>query len=428
MVDQPGYAPGYEVADLSLAEAGVRRIGWADRAMPVLRAVRERFAAERPFRELRIAACLQVTAETAGLVRALAAGGAEVTLAASNPLSTQDDTAAALVSEYGIGVYARAGIDHDGYYRHLDAVADTRPHLVIDEGGDLVNVLHTGAEERAGGVLAGCEGTTTGVIRLRQMEREGVLRFPVAAVNDTPTKRMLDNRYGTGQSTFDAIMRATGALLAGRTVVICGYGYCGTGLAERARGLGARVVVTEVDPVRALDAVLQGFTVLPVDRAAVTGDVFVTATGGRDALRAEHFAVMRDGAILVNAGHFDVEIDVAALGDLAVEVRPGVRPHVDEYLLPDGRALLLVAEGRVANLTAAEGNPAQVMDIAFTTEALTAAWLAHRHTALPPTVHDVPADLDREVADLELAALGVAIDTLTQPQRDYLTSWRQGTR
>jgi adenosylhomocysteinase len=420
--------PGYEVADRGLAAAGVRRIEWADRSMPVLRAVRERFAAERPFRDLRIAACLQVTAETAGLLRALAAGGARVTLAASNPLSTQDDTAAALVAEYGIGVYARAGTDHEGYYLHLDAAADTRPDLVIDEGGDLVNVLHTGADERAAEVLAGCEGTTTGVIRLRQMEREGVLRFPVVAVNDTPTKRMLDNRYGTGQSTFDGIMRATGALLAGRTVVICGYGYCGTGLAERARGLGARVVVTEVDPVRALDAVLQGYTVLPVDRAAVTGDVFVTATGGRDALRAEHFAVMRDGAILANAGHFDVEIDVAALAGLADEVRPGVRPHVDEYVLPDGRALLLLAEGRVVNLTAAEGNPAQVMDIAFTTEALTAAWLAHRHAVLAPAVHDVPADLDREVADLELAALGVHIDTLTHPQRDYLTSWRLGTR
>lgn len=418
----------HEVAEPALAEAGARRIEWAEASMPVLRALRERFAQERPFAGLRVAACLQVTAETAGLVRALATGGARVALAASNPLSTQDDTAAALVYGHGIAVFARSGVDAETYRRHLDAALEPGADLVLDEGGDLVDALHTGPAERAGEVLAGCEGTASGVVRLRQMEREGVLRFPMMAVNDTPTRRMVDNRYGTGQSTFDGILRATNILLAGRTVVVAGFGPVGAGVAERARGLGARVVVTEVDPVRALDASLQGFTVLPMERAAPLGDVFVTATGNRDALRAEHFAAMPDGAILANAGHFDVEIDVAALAGSAARHRSGVRPHVDEYRMPDGRALLLLSEGRVVNLTAAEGNPAAVMDIAFAVTALACAWLAGHHGELAATVHPVPDELDRRVAELRLAATGVELDELTPAQRDYLGSWRHGTR
>ncbi len=416
----------YEVADLALAGPGVRRVEWAERSMPVLRAARERFAAQRPFDGLRVAACLQVTAETAGLLRALVAGGAEIRLAASNPLSTQDDTAAALVREYGVGVFARSGVDQDTYHRHLAAALGIDPVLVFDEGGDLVNALHTDQAERAGAVRAGCEATTSGVLRLRQMHREGVLRFPMVAVDETATRRLVDNRYGTGQSTVDGIMRATSMLLAGRTVVVAGYGPCGTGIAERARGLGARVVVTEVDPVRALDATLQGYQVLPMEQAAAVGEVFVTATGNRDVLRAEHFALMPDGAVLANAGHFDVEIDIPALTDLAVERRSGVRAHTDEFVLGDGRRLLLLAEGRVVNLTAAEGNPAAVMDIAFAGQALTAAWLAGRD--LTPGVHPVPDELDGEVAGLRLAAMRVQIDALSADQREYLSSWRQGTR
>ncbi|MGA8117652.1 MAG: adenosylhomocysteinase [Actinocatenispora sp.] len=416
----------YEVADLALAEAGVRRVEWAERSMPVLRAVRERFARDLPFAGLRVAACLQVTAETAGLLRALVSGGAEVRLAASNPLSTQDDTAAALVCEYGVGVFARSGVDAETYHRHLAAALDGGPALVFDEGGDLVDALHAGSGALAATVRAGCEATTSGVLRLRQMHREKALRFPMVAVDETPTRRLVDNRYGTGQSTVDGVMRATSMLLAGRTVVVAGYGPCGTGVAERARGLGARVVVTEVDPLRALDATLQGYQVLPMSAAAKIGEVFITATGNRDVLRAKHFAVMRDGAVLANAGHFDVEIDIPALTELATERRSGVRGHIDEFVLPDGRRLLLVAEGRVVNLTAAEGNPASVMDIAFAGQALTAAWLVDRDLA--PGVHPVPVELDREVAELRLAAMSVKIDTLSPEQRRYLSSWRRDLR
>ncbi|HEY9522576.1 MAG TPA: adenosylhomocysteinase [Thermopolyspora sp.] len=422
--DEPGGA-GADVDD-ALAEAGERRIGWAARFMPVLQAIGVRFGRERPLDGLRIAACLHVTAETAVLIGALRAGGARVALAASNPLSTQDDVAAALTA-YDVAVYARAGVDRDTYYRHINRALDSAPDIVLDDGCDLVNTLHTERTELLDGVSGGCEETTTGIIRLRQMAAEGALRFPMVAVNDTRTKRMFDNRYGTGQSTLDGIMRATNALLAGRTVVVAGFGYCGRGVAERARGLGARVIVTEIDPVKALDASLQGYEVRPMAEAAGQGDVFVTVTGNRDVIRGEHLAIMKDGAILANAGHFDVEIDLPALTALAESVRPGVRSSVDEYILPDGRRLLLLAEGRVVNLTVAEGHPAAVMDMSFSAQALAVAWLAREHASLIPGVYDVPEDIDAEVARLKLAAADVGIDVLTEAQEDYLRSWRLGS-
>ncbi|GLZ03879.1 adenosylhomocysteinase [Actinomadura sp. NBRC 104412] len=416
-----------DIADVSLAYEGVKRIGWADRTMPVLRQIRERFEEDRPLDGFRIAACLHVTTETANLVRTLQAGGASVALAASNPLSTQDDVAAALVQEYGAEVFARSGTDREGYYRHIRQALETAPDLVLDDGCDLVNTLHTERQDLLGTVKAGCEETTTGVIRLHQMVREGALRFPVVAVNDTDTKHMFDNRYGTGQSTLDGIVRATNTLLAGKTVVIAGFGYCGRGLAERARGLGARVVVTEIDPVKALDAALQGFAVQPMAEAAKQGDVFITVTGNRDVIGAEHLRVMKDGAILANSGHFDVEIDVRALEELAVDVHRGVRPQADEYVLEDGRTLVLLAEGRLVNLAAAEGHPAAVMDMSFADQALTCAWLASAHASLEPAVHQVPKEIDTEVARLKLASMEIGIDTLTDAQEHYLHSWRLGS-
>ncbi|MEV4219988.1 MULTISPECIES: adenosylhomocysteinase [unclassified Nonomuraea] len=411
---------------MDLGESGERQISWAARAMPVLTAIGERFAAERPLAGLRIAACLHVTAETAVLMGALKAGGAEIALAASNPLSTQDDVAEALRS-YGVAVHARAGVDRAAYYRHIHRALDLAPDLVLDDGCDLVNILHTERTDLLDGVSGGCEETTTGIIRLRQMAAEQALRFPVVAVNDTRTKRMFDNRYGTGQSTLDGIMRATNTMLAGRTVVVAGFGYCGRGVAERAKGLGARVIVTEIDAVKALDATLQGYEVRPMEQAAVTGDLFITVTGNRDVIRAEHLAAMKDGAILANAGHFDVEIDVRALDELAEEVHRAVRPNTDEYVLPGGRRLLLLAEGRLVNLTAAEGHPAAVMDMSFSAQALAVAWLARERAGLPPGVYDVPEDIDQEVARLKLAAAGIAIDELTGDQETYLHSWRSGS-
>ncbi len=422
-----GVAAGSAVADPGLTEPGVRRIEWADHAMPVLRRVRERFAAERPLAGLTISACLHVTAETAALVRVLLAGGADVFLAASNPLSTQDEVAAALAVRYGAAVFARAGVDRATYYRSIHQAIEAGPDLVLDDGCDLVNTLHGERGDLVGGVRGGCESTTTGVIRLRGMAAAGELGFPMVAANDTPVKRMADNRYGTGQSVLDGILRATNTLLAGRTVVVAGYGYCGKGLAERARGLGAQVIVTEVDPAAALDAVMQGFRVLPMTRAAPLGDVFITATGNRDVIAGDHLAVMRDGAILANAGHFDVEVDVGALADLAVTVNRGVRPDTDEYILPGGRRLLLLAEGRLVNLVAAEGHPPAVMDLSFATQALAIAWLAWHHGGLAPGVHDVPAEIDIEVARLALASLDVEIDALTSAQQEYLESWRYGS-
>jgi adenosylhomocysteinase len=421
--------------------------------MPVLARLMPRFAAERPFEDLGIAACLHVTAETAMLVRLLRAGGARVSLAASNPLSTQDDIAAALAAPDGIGggisVFARAGVDRRGYYRHIELALRQGPaqgpaqgpdqgpdegpaprqgpDLIVDDGGDLVQTLHTSVPELLAGLKGGVESTTTGVIRLRRMAAEGVLAFPVIAANDTAAKRIVDNTCGTGQSAIDGILRATNTLLAGKTVVVAGFGAGGRGVAERARGFGAQVIVTEIDPVRALDASLRGFRVLPMAQAAPLGEVFITVTGSCDVIAADHLAKMRDGAILANAGHFDTEIDLRALAGLAVAVQRGVRPHVDAYDLGDGRNLLLLAEGRVVNLVAAEGHPPEVMDLAFGIEALALAWLATNGGKLAIGVHEVPADIDAEAARLMLATMGTSIDLLTQAQRAYLESWRIGS-
>jgi len=386
-----------------------------------------RFAGTKPFDGLKIAACLHVTAETAMMVRLLRAGGAEVSLAASNPLSTQDDIAAALAIFHGTAVFARAGVDRRGYYRHIEQALATKPDLVIDDGGDLVNTLHTQATALLPNVKGGCESTTTGVIRLRRMAAEGALAFPVIAAHDTAVKRLVEGTCGTGQSVIDGILRATNTLLAGKTVVVAGFGPSGRGVAERARGLGAQVIVTEIDPVRALDASLRGFRVLPMAQAAPLGEVFVTVTGSCDVIAADHLDVMRDGAILANAGHFDVEIDVRALTEIATAVHPGVRPHVDAYDLGDGRTVLLLAEGRVVNLVAAEGHPPEVMDLAFGIEALALAWLANNTDRLEAGVHEVPADIDAEAARLVLATSGTSIDALTPAQQAYLDSWRIGS-
>ena len=405
--------------------------------MPLMAGLMQRFADTKPFDGLKIAACLHVTAETAMMVRLLRAGGAAVSLAASNPLSTQDDIAAALAINHGTAVFARAGVDRRGYYRHIEralAHAPAGPDLVIDDGGDLVNTLHTRAAALLPQVKGGCESTTTGVIRLRRMAAEGALAFPVIAAHDTAVKRLVEGTCGTGQSVIDGILRATNTLLAGKTVVVAGFGTSGQGVAERARGFGAQVIVTEIDPVRALDASLRGFRVLPMAEAAALGEVFVTATGSCDVITAEHVTNMRDGAILANAGHFDVEVDVRALAGLAVAVHQDVRPHVDAYDLGDGRTVLLLAEGRVVNLVAAEGHPPEVMDLAFGIEALALAWLARTVSSntvssdkLPPGVHEVPADIDAEAARLVLATTGTSIDTLTPAQQAYLESWRIGS-
>ncbi|MEU9373057.1 adenosylhomocysteinase [Streptomyces sp. NPDC048255] len=419
--------PQHDIADPSLRAQGVARIEWAERSMPVLRQIRERFAKEKPFEGQRFAACMHMTTETAVLLRTLKAGGAELAACASNPLSTQDDTMAALVHEYGISVFARNGVDRDAYYAHINAALDIRPDFVFDDGCDLVNTLHTTRTELIEGIKAGCEETTTGVVRLRQMAADSALRFPMVAVNDTDTKHMFDNRYGTGQSSLDAIMRATNLLFAGKTVVVGGFGYCGKGLAERAAGLGAHVVVTEIDPTKALDATMQGYRVMPMLDAARIGDVFITVTSNRGALRPEHFEVMKDGAILANAGHFDIEVDVAGLGEMAVEKRSRIRHQTDEYIMADGRRLLLVAEGRLVNLGAAEGHPASVMDMSFADQALTAEWLTKTYESLEPGVHDVPTEIDKLVARVKLETMGIQIDTLTSDQETYMNSWEFGS-
>jgi adenosylhomocysteinase len=419
--------PKHDVTDLALAAQGRTRIEWADRSMPVLAQIRERFAHERPFDGVSIAACMHVTTETANLMLALAAGGASLALCASNPLSTQDDTAAALVAEFGVSTFARNAVDRDGYYAHINSALDTAPTFVFDDGCDLVNTLHTSRTDVLASVRAGCEETTTGVIRLRQMAREGALRFPVVAVNDTDTKHMFDNRFGTGQSTLDAIFRATNTLLAGKTVVVAGYGYCGRGVASRAKGLGANVIVTEIDPTKALEAAMDGFRILPMIDAAPLGDVFITVTGNRDVLRREHFELARDGAIFANSGHFDIEIDVRTLGEMTVAPPRRVRHQTDEYVLPDGRRLLLIAEGRLANLGAAEGHPAAVMDMSFADQALTAEWLTKNWQNLTPDVIDVPVHIDKEVARLKLATMDLAIDSPTPAQEEYLRSWQHGS-
>ncbi len=420
-------ATNFDVANPDLAAEGKKRIEWAERNMPVLAQIRARFEKEQPFVGVRIAACMHVTTETANLMRALKAGGAELALCASNPLSTQDDTAAALVSEFGISVFARNAVDRDGYYRHINAALDIKPHLVFDDGCDLVNTLHTTRTELIDGIIGGCEETTTGVIRLSQMTKDGALKFPMIAVNDTDTKHMFDNRFGTGQSTLDAIFRSTNSLIAGKVFVVAGFGYCGKGVAERAKGLGADVIVTEIDPTKALDAMMQGYRVMPMTEAAVLGDFFVTVTGNRDVLREEHFDVMKDGAILANAGHFDIEIDVAWLEQNAAEKHSKIRHQTDEYQLADGRRILLLAEGRLVNLGAAEGHPASVMDMSFSDQALTAEWLLKMASQLSAGLHNVPTEIDKEVARLKLESMGGKIDKLTAAQDLYLNSWEHGS-
>ena len=418
--------PKHDIANASLAAEGKKRIEWAERNMPVLAQIRERFEKEQPFKGVRFAACMHVTTETANLMRTLKAGGAELALCASNPLSTQDDTAAALVYEYGISVFARNAVDREGYYSHINAALDIEPHQVFDDGCDLVNTLHTTRTELLPNITGGCEETTTGVIRLQQMAKDGALTFPMIAVNDTDTKHMFDNRYGTGQSTMDAIFRATNQLIAGKIFVVAGFGYCGKGVAERARGMGAEVVITEIDPTKALDALMQGYRVMPMAEAAKVGDIFITVTGNRTVIAAEHFQVMKDGAILANAGHFDIEIDVEWL-EKNSQKNPKIRHQTDEYLLGNGRRILLIAEGRLVNLGAAEGHPAVVMDMSFSDQALTAEWLVKSAKGLGAGVHMVPVEIDKEVALLKLKSMGATIDTLTPIQNEYLNSWKHGS-
>ncbi|MGQ0669959.1 MAG: adenosylhomocysteinase [Actinomycetota bacterium] len=415
-----------DVRDLGLAEKGRERIEWASGEMGVLALVRERFEKERPLEGIRIGACLHVTTETANLVETLKAGGAEVALCASNPLSTQDDVAAALCDQSGIDVYAIKGEDNETYYGHIRAVLDHHPQITMDDGADLVGVLHKERPEQLAEVVGGTEETTTGVIRLRAMAGDGALRYPIVSVNDANTKHLFDNRFGTGQSTIDAIMRSTNLLLAGRTVVVCGYGMCGRGVASRARGMGAKVVVTEVEALPALEAAMEGYAVMPLREAARLGDVFVTVTGDTSVIRREHLEVMKDGAVMANAGHFDVEIDKATLADMAVETRR-IREFVDEYRLEDGRRLHLLAEGRLVNLAAAEGHPAAVMDMSFANQALAVEWVVRQAGTLGPAVHPVPAEIDAEVARLKLRAMGIEIDALTPEQEEYLSSWESGT-
>ncbi len=415
-----------DVTSLSLAEQGLKRILWADRDMPVLALIRQRFEKQKPLRGVRMGCCLHVTSETANLMRTLQAGGAEVALCASNPLSTQDDVAASLVKDFHVPVFARRGESVEVFYQHLNAVVDTRPHLTMDDGADLVNLLHTRRQSEAGELLASMEETTTGVIRLRAMQESGILKFPVIAVNDAATKHLFDNRYGTGQSTIDGVVRATDTLLAGCRVVVSGYGWCGRGVAMRARGAGALVTITEVDPLKALEATMDGFDVRPMNEAAAIGDVFITVTGNKHVLREEHFRRMKDGARICNSGHFDVEIDIPALTRLARKVVRGVRPNVDEYQL-DGKRIYLLAEGRLINLSAATGHPASVMDMSFATQALAAEWVRRRAGRLAVAVHPVPREIEDYVARLKLKAMGIRIDRLTREQVAYLRSSAEGT-
>ncbi len=416
----------FDVKDISLAAEGKLKIDWADRHMPVLRAIREQFAREKPLQGVRIAACLHVTTETANLMRTLKAGGAEVRLCASNPLSTQDDTAAALSVEYGIPTFAIKGEDDESYYRHIDQALAIRPNITMDDGADLVATLHTRHEELLPEVKAGTEETTTGVIRLRSMAKAGALKYPIIAINEAMTKHFFDNRYGTGQSTIDGLLRATNLLLAGKNFVVSGYGWCGRGLAQRADGMGASVIITEIDPVRALEAVMDGYRVMPMAEAARIGDVFITTTGDRSVINRTSFEAMKDGAIMANSGHFNVEIDIEILEGMA-KSRRTVRPMVEEFEMADGRRLYLLGEGRLLNLAAAEGHPADVMDMSFANQALCVRYLIHEGAGIPVDVHNVPLDIDREVARLKLQAMGHDIDVLTDAQHEYLTSWQTGT-
>jgi len=416
----------YDVKDVKLAEAGGLRSEYAGQHMPVLRGLKERFSRENPLSGIRMGACLHVTTETANLMQVLKAGGAEVALCASNPLSTQDDVAAWLASELGVPTFAVRGEDNDTYYQHIEAVISTKPQITMDDGCDLVFTIHDKHQEMLPTMLGGSEETTTGVIRLRAMEKKGALRYPVIAVNDADTKHLFDNRYGTGQSTIDGIVRATNILLAGRRFVVCGYGWCGRGVAMRARGMGAIVAICEVNPVRALEAAMDGHLAMPIMEGARWGEVFVTLTGNRSVLRREHFEVMKDGAVLCNSGHFDVEIDIPALRKMARSERR-VRPMVDEFLLPDGRRLYLLGEGRLVNLAVAEGHPASVMDMSFANQALCTAFLAKNGGTLEKRVYPVPREIDAEVARLKLAAMDIEIDTLTPEQEQYLADYQAGT-
>jgi adenosylhomocysteinase len=418
--------PTHDVADINLAPGGVTRIEWAEREMPVLRLIRQRFEKEQPLKGMRIGACLHVTTETANLMRTLKAGGADVALCASNLLSTQDDVAAALVAEYGISVFARRGVDRDGFYGHLNAVADTQPHLTQDDGCDLVTLLHRDRTDVLDGVLAGTEETTTGIIRLRAMAADGALKYPVVGVNESKTKHMFDNRFGTGQSTVDGILRATNLLLAGRHVVVAGFGWVGKGIASRMRGMGAQVAVVEVDPIVAIEAVMEGYQVMPGIEAAAWGEVFVTATGNLHVFRKEHFERMPNGAVMANSGHFDAELDLVALRELAGGRVQSLRRDVEEYDLGN-KKLYVLAQGRLVNLAAAEGHPAAVMDMSFANQALAAEYGAKNHASLSPTVHVMPAEIDREVARLKLEALNIGIDTMTPEQERYVKSWQEGT-
>ena len=416
----------YRIKDLNLAEGGRRRIDWASREMPVLATIEERFRKERPFEGIRMSACMHVTTETANLMRTLQAGGADLVLTASNPLSTQDDVAAALVSQYEIPVFAIKGEDDRTYYENLRAAIAHKPHITMDDGADLVSTLHREYRELLPNIIGGTEETTTGVIRLRAMAADHALEFPIIAVNDAMTKHFFDNRYGTGQSTIDGIIRATNILLAGKTFVVAGYGWCGRGLANRARGMGANVIVTEVDPLVALEAVMDGFRVMPMSEAAPVGDIFVTLTGDLNVIDRHHFEVMKDGALVANSGHFNVEINIPALEEMAVAKRL-VRPFVEAYELADGRVIHLLGEGRLINLAAAEGHPASVMDMSFANQALCAEYLVKNRANFEKKVYDVPDEIDREIARLKLASMNVQIDTLTEAQVKYLNSWQEGT-
>ncbi|MBF0253734.1 MAG: adenosylhomocysteinase [Candidatus Omnitrophica bacterium] len=416
----------YDVKNLALAASGKKRIEWARRQMPVIQSIEKRFLKQKPLKGYSVAACLHVTTETANLMIALKSGGADVALCASNPLSTQDETAASLVKDYGIPVFAIHAEDRKTYYRHIHAVLDRKPRITMDDGADLVSVLHTTRRGDAERVIGGTEETTTGVIRLRALEKEGKLLFPMIAVNDAYTKHFFDNRYGTGQSTFDGILRGTNMLVAGSTVVIAGYGWCGRGVAVRARGMGARVIVTEVDPLKGIEAVMDGFDVMPMQRAAAMGDLFITVTGDINVLRKEHFLKMKDGAIIANSGHFDVEIDVKSLKRMASKTRE-IRPFLNEYTLAGGRKIYLLAEGRLVNLSSAEGHPAMVMDMSFANQALSCEYMRTHASRLKKCVIKVPDEIDSGIAKLKLSTMGIRIDTLTAEQKHYLTSWNVGT-
>ncbi|MBN1400612.1 MAG: adenosylhomocysteinase [Anaerolineae bacterium] len=422
----PFVSKAYDVKDLGLAKGGLQRIEWAEREMPVLRLIRERFAQERPLQGLRVAACLHVTTETANLMRTLKEGGADVVVCASNPLSTQDDVAAALVEQFDVPVFAIKGEDNATYYSHIQSAIDSKPNLTMDDGADVVSTLHKSRREMLPHLIGGTEETTTGVIRLRALQEQGKLEYPIVAVNDADTKHLFDNRYGTGQSTLDGVIRATNTLVAGKTFVVCGYGWCSRGIAMRARGLGANVIVTEVDPLRALEAVMDGYRVMPMAQAAPLGDIFVSSTGDINVMDRPHFEVMKDGAIIANSGHFNVEINLQALGEMAVEVKPA-REFVQQYTLPDGRRIFVLGEGRLVNLAAAEGHPSAVMDMSFANQALSAEFVAKNHEKLEKAVYPVPAEIDKHVARLKLQAMGVEIDVLTEEQRRYLSSWELGT-